>query len=159
MTSTQINAGLFRRLAALTYDLFLVVAIWFGVAGLAVLLNVLISGGEALPVWVAQWILFPALIGSTFLFYYWFWTHGGQSLGMRAWRLKVISDTVSDSDKNPHQIASLKPNLRQCALRFFIGFFSGGLGLVFCLFSKDKKSLQCKLSQTRVIVLDKEKPY
>ena len=159
MTSTHTNAGLFRRLAALIYDLFLVVAIWFGVAGLAVLLNVFISGGEALPVWLAQWILFPALIGSTFLFYYWFWTHGGQTLGMRAWRLKVISDTASDSDKNSHKLPSFKPSFKQCLLRFFIGFFSGGLGLVFCLFSKDKKSLHCKLSQTKVIVIDKEKPY
>lgn len=30
---------------------------------------------------------------STFIFYGWFWTHGGQTLGMRAWHLYVIYPT------------------------------------------------------------------
>ncbi len=146
MTNTQKNAGLPRRIASLVYDIFLVGAIWFAVAGLTVLIN----KGEALPVLVLQFVLAPLLIGSTFLFYYWFWTHGGQTLGMRAWRLKVVSDQNE---------SSRVPDLKQCAIRFFTAFFSCGLGLLFCLFDKHNNSLQCKLSRTKVIVVEKGKPF
>jgi uncharacterized RDD family membrane protein YckC len=134
------NAGLSRRLASLTYDVFLVVAVWFAVASIAVLLN----NGEAIPAWLAQFVLLPALIGSTFYFYYWFWTHGGQSLGMRAWRLKMVSkdNTV--------------PTPGQCAIRFSVAVLTLGAGLLFCLFYKNKDSLQCRLSDTQVILVPKE---
>lgn len=38
-----------------------------------------------------------AILLAHYLFYGWFWTHGGQTLGMRAWSLKLISiDKGSD---------------------------------------------------------------
>jgi uncharacterized RDD family membrane protein YckC len=38
------------------------------------------------------------IFGVIFVFFGWFWTHGGQTLGMRAWKIKLISrKTVSIS--------------------------------------------------------------
>ncbi len=133
------HAGLFRRLAALVYDLFLVVAIWFAIAGIGVSLN----GGEAMPSWINHYLLFPALIISTFVFYFWFWTHGGQTLGMRAWRLKLLNDQKQT------------PSFSQCLKRFAIAVLSLGLGFLLAPFHPQKKSLQDWISETQVVLLPK----
>ena len=134
------HAGLFRRLAALLYDCFLIGAIWFGITGIAVLLN----GGEAMPVWANQFILLPILILSSFVFYFWFWTHGGQTLGMRAWRLRILNEEEQT------------PNLKQCTLRFFLAFFTFGIGFLYTPFNSSKKSIHDSLSKTQIVLLPKE---
>lgn len=66
------------------YDLFLMGALLFGGTAIALL----VTGGEAVA--AGSWgfrIYLLLLIGG---FHTWFWTHGGQTLGMRAWRLIVI---------------------------------------------------------------------
>lgn len=125
---------------ALVYDIFLIVAIWFAIAGLGVGLN----GGEELPSWANHYLLFPALILSTFLFYYWFWTHGGQTLGMRAWRLKIIN------------LDKTQPTLAQCLKRFSAAVLPAGLGFLLCPFHPEKKSLHDIVSGTQIILLPKE---
>jgi uncharacterized RDD family membrane protein YckC len=134
------HAGVFRRVAALIYDVFLIAAIWFGITGVAVSIN----GGEALPQWANQFIIAPTLLLATFLFYYWFWTHGGQTLGMRAWRLKILN------------LEKKTPTLNQCIKRFFIALISVGIGFLVCLFNKQKMSLQDLASDTQIVLLPKE---
>jgi uncharacterized RDD family membrane protein YckC len=76
-------APLWRRLAAALYDALVLVALWM-VASLAY--------GVART--IAEWPLDAALFrGVLFLiglaYFGLSWTHGGQTLGMRAWRLQV----------------------------------------------------------------------
>jgi len=142
-TITVEPAGVFRRIAALVYDAFLIGAIWFAVAGIGVAVN----GGEAMPPWANHYFLFPALIIVTFLFYFWFWTHGGQTLGMRAWRLKILN-----LEKNP-------PSFVQCLKRFAVAILSAGLGFLACFINREKKSFQDMASNTRIVLLPKEKPH
>jgi len=76
-------ASLWRRLAAAVYDLFLLL----GVLLVATLLLLPFTGGQAIDgasPWFRAYILFVP-----YLFFGWFWTHGGETLGMRAWRLRV----------------------------------------------------------------------
>ena len=89
-------AGLLKRFMALVYDGFLVIALWFVSAGLFVLLYNHtglpvqdINGVTRADPMVLRGVLFPLLILETWAFYAWFWLHGGQTLGMRAWRLQV----------------------------------------------------------------------
>ncbi|MBF5055719.1 hypothetical protein Y5W_01013 [Alcanivorax sp. 521-1] len=89
-------AGLFKRLMALVYDGFLVVALWFVSAGLFVILynhsglpTQDINGVTRADPVILKGVLFPLLLIETWSFYAWFWLHGGQTLGMRAWRLQV----------------------------------------------------------------------
>ena len=75
-------AGLFRRLGAAVYDSLLVLATLF--AATAVVLP--LTGGEAVP---AGTIWYPAyLIGVSYVYFAGFWIYGGQTLGMRAWKLR-----------------------------------------------------------------------
>ncbi len=133
-------AGVFRRIFALVYDIFLIGAIWFGVAGLTVILN----GGEAMSVEANQFILLPLLFGATFFFYHWFWTHGGQTLGMRAWRIKIVNA----------EIGSI--TIEQSFKRFASGLLFSGLSFLHAVFRKDGKSLHDLLSATHIVVLPKE---
>jgi uncharacterized RDD family membrane protein YckC len=78
--------GLLRRLAALFYDLLLLTAVLM-LAALAALLGAH-TMGVAAPAAGEHWFqLYLALV--CYGFFGWFWTHGGQTLGMRAWRLRL----------------------------------------------------------------------
>jgi uncharacterized RDD family membrane protein YckC len=131
--------GLLRRLAAIFYDSLLLLAVLFVAAGLALLVN----GGKPIasgnPFYSAYMLLL------IFLFFAWFWVHGGQTLGMRAWRFKVIRDdgqplTWSDALK-----------------RFLLAILSllpAGLGLLWSLFEPDNRAWHDRLSGTRLVLVD-----
>ncbi len=68
------------------YDSLLLLSVAF----LATALLLPFSRGEAIA---AGSVLFKLyLLAVAFLFYGWFWTHGGQTLGMRAWRIRLIRE-------------------------------------------------------------------
>lgn len=133
-------AGVSRRIAAFVYDIFLIAALWFALFGVAVAIH----QGEAIPIWASQFILLPAAFIMTFIFYYWFWTHGGQTLGMRAWRLRIIN------------LENKQPAFRECLIRYLLAVSSLGLGFLYCVFNKDKKSLHDVVSHTQIVLLPKE---
>lgn len=127
--------GLLRRLAASVYDAFLLVAVLFAATAVALPFN----RGEA---FTSGQIFYPLyLIGVSYLFFAWFWTHGGQTLGMRAWKIKIL--TV---DRRPI-------GWRQAAVRFFAALLSWaffGLGFWWIAFDKRKRGWHDHLSKTAV---------
>lgn len=142
-TSTEPTpAGLFRRLAALFYDSLLLLAIWF----VATALLLPFTGGEAVrphnPL-LSTYLLFIA-----FFFYGWFWMHGGQTLGMRAWKL---------------QLRNLRPgplNWWQLLLRVLVAIPSAalfGLGYLWLLVDSRKLTWHDRYSETCIVRL-KENP-
>ena len=77
-------APLAKRLLATVYDALLLIAVWF----LAMAVLLLLSGGHEFAAgspWLSLYLL-----GVSVAFFGGFWTHGGQTLGMRAWRLKLV---------------------------------------------------------------------
>lgn len=138
MKQPHANASLFRRLAANFYDLLLLLGVLFVVSAIAVAIN----KGVA----VKHPAYYIALLLATFVFFGWFWTHGGQTLGLRTWRLKLISQDSESVSWN------------QAALRFvcaFIAYLPAGLGLLWMLIDKDKLALHDRLSSTRLITMPK----
>lgn len=132
-------APFLRRLGAALYDGLLLLALWIGAGFVGVLLN----NGE--PVAAGNPTLSGALIGITMLFYVWFWSHGGQTLGMRAWRLQVRKET----DGGPVSIG-------RAAIRFPIALAAWscfGIGLFWALLHPQKKTWQDLLSGTETVVL------
>ena len=151
-TPTFPRAGLFKRISAIVYDLLVVITLALLVTGLnLLLLNVLISnellileqGIEPSQFLNQQWWFKLELVFSIWFFYAWFWYDGGQTIGMRAWRLRVESDNEEPL------------TLKRTMLRALYALF--GLGNLFVLFTwKNKQALQDKLTQTRVVVLSKD---
>ncbi len=78
-------AGLIRRLAALLYDALLLGALLF----LFTLALLVARGGRAIPPGTAWYD--ASLVLVVVLFFCGFWTHGGQTLGMRAWQIRLVS--------------------------------------------------------------------
>lgn len=76
-------AGVLRRLAAAVYDTLLLAALFMG----ATFLVVATRGGEPVPAGNLPFQLL--LVTIAVAFYVGFWSRGGQTLGMRAWRLRV----------------------------------------------------------------------
>ena len=77
-------AGLARRLAAILYDTLLMAAALYAAAIPAVWLR----GGAVPPdeLWFQGWLAFVA-----WLYLAVSWTRGGQTLGMRAWRCRLVT--------------------------------------------------------------------
>jgi uncharacterized RDD family membrane protein YckC len=144
------SAPLWRRLAALLYDAFLILAISMVYGALAVLLYVLITGdrGEAnTPMFDSPW--FPlGWVAIIVGFYCFFWRRGGQTLGMRAWRIQL------QNQEGGH------PSIKQCLLRCAVAPISLGLaGLGYWWVWVDRRGLSWhdRLSRTQVILRDKTK--
>jgi len=84
ITDIGTPAGVFRRLAVLVYDALVMLAVLF----LATALALPVTHGEAVA---AESPLFQLyLLAVMFLYLGWFWTHAGQTVAMRAWRLQVV---------------------------------------------------------------------
>lgn len=152
MTDSPTPVPLWRRIAAMIYDSFLIFAIWIMV-GFAVMAAfgvepaTTIEGDTVVyePVVLEPLVentLFAAMVLSAFLFFGWFWTHSGQTLGMQAWRIRVVN----------REGGSI--SWRQCLLRFGTAPFSLlllGTGYWWALFDKEKRSWPDLVSGTRLI--------
>ena len=108
-------AGLFRRLAALLYDALLVIAILFIAA-----LPLPLVEEPVRTLWWARILEQLYLLTAWFLFLGWFWTHGGQTVGMKAWRMKLQC------------VNGDKPSWRHALIRFFVS--SGSFWLLLVLY-------------------------
>ena len=75
--------NLFKRLLAALYDSFLILATVF----IATALTLPFTRGEI----AAENNIYMSLYLLTviYIFYGWFWTHGGQTLGMRVWKQRL----------------------------------------------------------------------
>ena len=97
MTTAQENtpkrpartAPLWRRVAALAYDLLFVVAVVI----LATFLALLVTGGEPVPAeGPAQWLFRLYLLAWIAGYFVFFWCRFGQTPGMKVWRLLLIRE-------------------------------------------------------------------
>lgn len=114
--------GFFRRLGAQLYDAFLLIALLI----FANALLYLFATDESIR--YHQSLHRSYLVAVSFIFYGWFWTHGGQTLGLRAWKIKVLT-----LDQKPI-------SWKQSLLRFITAIISwAGLGLGFAWILIDKK--------------------
>jgi len=137
-----VPASLWRRLAALFYDSLLLMALWF----LATALLLPLTGGEAIP--PNNPLLSTYLLFISFFFYGWFWRHGGQTLGMRAWKLQL------------RNLRAGPVTWLQVLLRFIVALpagLLGGIGYLWILVDKQKLSWHDRYSETRIVQL-KENP-
>lgn len=83
------------------------------------------------------------LLGVCFVFYGWFWVHGGQTLGLRTWRLRVVRH-----DGTPI-------TWRHAALRFagaILSWAALGLGFLWIYVDPQRRAWHGHLSGTRVVL-------
>lgn len=129
--SSTINL-LLRRIAAFLYDCLLLIALFFVITAAVIPLN----DGNAIQHWSYKIVLL--LI--TFGFFDWFWRHGGQTLGMRAWRIRLEGQTYE------------KVTFKQTLHRFLVGLAAFGFTLLYMFANPSGAALHDKLSKTKIVI-------
>jgi uncharacterized RDD family membrane protein YckC len=120
-------------LAIIFYDALLLLAVLF----FATLIILPFNAGIAFS--KGQFLYSAYLIFVSFLYYGWFWTHSGQTLGLKAWKTKVLTE-----DYQPI-------SWRQAFIRLVVALFSYGLfglGFLWILVDKDRRSWHDVVSKT-----------
>ena len=123
------------RIAAALYDLFPVLALMLATGALAMLAT---QGTLDYHAWWYRLSLLVVIGG----YYVLSWRNGGQTIGMRAWRLRVV-----DASGN-------SPSYDACTLRFFVAIFSLGLaclGFLWCLYDGKRRAWHDLAAKTLVV--------
>ena len=116
------------------YDALLILAIWM----ITLLTMVVANGGESVLGAPVQSLLFL----EAFTFFGYFWSVAGQTVGMRAWRLRLVSN------------AGGRISLHQAMLRFAVALFAlgaFGLGYFWALIDRRGRTWPDIASNSRVL--------
>jgi len=133
------SPGFFRHMAIVIYDALLLLASLFFATAILLPFN----NGEAFS---SSQYFFPLyILFVSFIFYGWFWTHGGQTLGMKTWKI-----TVRTHDNKPITwFLAFK--------RFFAAIISWGflgLGFLWKIIDKNHYTWHDHLSKTALFFDD-----
>lgn len=108
------NTGFIKRILVIIYDgLLLTGVVLVAYTLLFVLMSIFPKSFIESTLGIA--LRFSYLVIVTFTFYGWFWTHGGQTLGMRTWNLYLITPDGKF------------PSWTRAGLRYLLAIFSWGL--------------------------------
>lgn len=140
MPDATARPSLLRRLAALVYDTLLLAAFWMAATGLWVA-----ARGDAVPAGHPLFRLY--LLAVTFAFLGGFWVHAGRTLGMQAWRLRLVA-----ADGGPVTWATALARFLAAGLSLLL---LGG-GFVWALIDPEGRTLHDRLSATKVVLIPRK---
>ncbi len=138
--TTLAGVGFFRRIATMVYDSFLLLAILFLAAAILLPFN----QGEAIT---AKIIIIPYYLLVSFSFYGWFWTHNGQTAGLKTWKIRLRT------------LDGQALTWRHALIRFLAAVLSWGLlgfGFLWILVDKNNYALHDYLSKTVLVFEDSQ---
>ena len=119
----------------MVYDTVLLVGVFF----LATLGWIFLQRGQAVS---PNTLAFDGyLFAVSYLFFGWFWTHGGQTLGMRAWKIRL-------SGQNFRTVS-----WRAATIRYFaatLSVLAMGTGFLWALLDREKRTFHDLLSKTQI---------
>ncbi|MGA8277928.1 MAG: RDD family protein [Rhodanobacteraceae bacterium] len=130
-------AALWLRLAAAIYDLFPLIGLWMLTAALALAITRGTLDAHHPPLAYRL-----ALLLVTAAYFVISWSRGGQTIGMRAWRLKL---TTADG-------GSL--SWPRALLRFggaWMSLLALGIGFLWCLVDRDRRAWHDIVAHSRVV--------
>jgi len=137
------SAGFGRRAAALAYDSLLLAALLMVFTAAALFFT---HGAAVIPETAGAWVYVyrAGLIGVIAGYYLLNWTRSGQTLGMRAWHLRAVTD------------AGKPMALKAAAMRCVFGLLAWaplGLGVLWLYADPEHLAIHDRWSRTRVVHL------
>ena len=119
------------------YDLLLLASIFF----FGTLAIIPFTGGQPIEHGNLPYDVY--LLAISYLYFTWHWTHGGQTLGMRSWKIRLRQNDAG--------------NVRwgNASLRFLLAMLSGlalGAGFFLALIDPDRLAFHDRYSNTRLHV-------
>ena len=139
--------SLWRRLAAMFYDSLVLVCVIFIAWQPVPLLP-----DDQWPEWLGRMVRLSYLGLVIFLFFGWFWTHGGQTIGMRAWKIRLL-----DAASEPGSLIAI--DWRQAFVRLLVAGLSlaaAGLGFLWAVFDRENRTWHDIASQSRLVKIKKQ---
>jgi uncharacterized RDD family membrane protein YckC len=125
-----VTPGLLRRLAAMAYEALLV----FAVAFFAAWLFFFASGGRDATRGFVRTELQLFIVIVLAAYFLWCWLRGGQTLAMRAWRIRLVDVTPG-----------------RAVLRFILALALLPVSILWALVDRDRQFLHDRLAGTRLI--------
>ena len=130
------HVSLLRRFGAMLYDSFLLLTVVF-VASFIIVIPTGITPENP------YFFLFQAYIFMVaYLFFAWFWTREGQTLGMRTWKIKLVSEDDS--------LVTWGSALLRYAIAI-ISWLAFGLGFLWSLWDKKHRTWHDIASKTYLV--------
>ena len=130
-------ASLARRLGSVCYEVLLLAAIMFAAGWLFLAVAIL------LPAQLARTLFQVYLLAVAAAYFGYCWTHGGQTLPMKTWRIRLVK-----REGGP-------PAARQALLRYLYalaGTAIAGAGFWWALVDRDGQFLHDRLAGTRLVM-------
>lgn len=137
MSAAAPRTGILRRLAAMAYEILLL----SGVLAVTLVLPHLLIGAFAHRV-ATPVVLWAHLFIVLLVYCLGFWCHGGQTLAMKTWRLRLL--TRNGTPVRP----------AQALLRYLLCWPSlglGGIGIAWALVDRDRQFLHDRIAGTRLV--------
>lgn len=128
-----------RRTLCLIYDFLLFLAIWFVASLIFIMIVQDTNFAYFKPIYQFYSL---SVIG---IYFIWFWTHGGQTLAMQTWKMRVVAKDGTAL------------SMKQAITRYIfavIGITSFGIGIIWALFDRDQQFLHDRLAGTRIIKIE-----
>ena len=129
-------AGLGRRLLSLLYETLLLAA-------------VLLAGMVPLALLTGDWdvtlkrgLIQLSLLALAGLYFVWQWTHGGQTLAMKTWRIRLVA-------REGAALSTGRALRRYIWALVSVGL--GGTGFAWALLDRERQFLHDRLAGTRII--------
>ena len=134
----HIPCGLARRVMVMVYDALVILALMMLATGIVLWIHpVTLTAGK--DFWYSLYLL-----AIWFLYLAWCWQHGGVTLGMRAWRVRLLTDDLQPM------------SWTQSVLRFVTSLISGlpfGAGYLWALFDRENRAWHDRWSRSRLCLV------
>lgn len=133
---TSETPGIWRRLASMLYESLLLAAILF----MAGFIFTALFHPPLTPLLRSTLQIY--LLGVTALYFIWSWRHGGQTLPMKTWRLRIVS------------MQNQPITLKQGILRFVYALIgiSLGFGILWAIFDRDRQFWHDRMARTKIVL-------
>ena len=124
---TAVPASVGWRLLALLYDAVIAIALLFAVSALS--LALMPGHRPVTPGSAASYLVFAGIWAAFGAYAVLSWRYGGQTIGMKPWRLRVV-----DGEGAP-------PAWRPLLIRYAVASVSLGTALLWCVFDQHRRGL------------------
>lgn len=128
-----------RRTLCMIYDFLLFLAIWFVASFIFIVIVQDTNFTYFKPIYQFYSL---SIIG---IYFIWFWTHGGQTLAMQTWKMRIVAKDGSAL------------TMKQAITRYLfavIGITSFGIGIIWALIDRDRQYLHDRLAGTRIVKVE-----